>query len=529
MLSLYDYISKYVYIKTKSSDTVTIKFNSVQERFYQKFRECYNAGKPFRAIVLKARQMGISTATESIMFALTVTHFNKNAIIVAHDNDATNNIYRMTKLMYDKLPLQLKPMLKYSNAKQLHFDNPTNDQDEKIKHPGLNSMISVATAGSGSIGRSTTMNYIHLSEFAFWKDNANDLLLGLVNAQPQTGQQMIVIESTANGYNFFKDLWDKATAGENDYIPFFFPWFEMQEYTMPYDGFELTNEEKELKQKYNLTNDQLTWRRWCIKNNCGGDIDKFRQEYPSYPEEAFLLTGNPVFNTEIIFKRIQEVPDPIKRGYFLNGEWIDDQKGPIKVWADPVAGKDYVIGGDTAGEGSDNFTAYIIDNTTGKQVASYCYATDEPMYVDNMYDLGKHYNWAFLSIEANFSTYPNLILQQRGYPNLFVREKYDTFGKNIVKSFGFSTNTKTRPVMISNLVKIVNESIELIMDVDLLKEMLSFIRNDVGRAEAAEGCHDDRVMACAICYMSREQAVPINVNYEEEDDREYNSFMGYGG
>ena len=213
----------------------------------------------------------------------------------------------------------------------------------------------------------------------------------------------------------------------------------------------------------------------------------------------------------------------------MNGEWIDDQKGPIKVWADPVDGKDYVIGGDTAGEGSDNFTAYIIDNTTGKQVASYCYATDEPMYVDNMYDLGKHYNWAFLSIEANFSTYPNLILQQRGYPNLFVREKYDTFGKNIVKSFGFSTNTKTRPVMISNLVKIVNESIELIMDVDLLKEMLSFIRNDVGRAEAAEGCHDDRVMACAICYMSREQAVPINVNYEEEDDREYNSFMGYGG
>ncbi len=531
MISIKEYIEKYVFIKDKNSNIVNFKFNTVQEEFYQQFRAKYNAGKPFQAIVLKARQMGISTVTEALLFSLSCLHYNKNSLVVAHDNDATNNIFNMTKRMYDNLPDQLKPMIKYSNSRELSFANPTKDPVEKMSNPGLNSSVRVATAGSGSIGRSMTLNYIHLSEFGFWGDNAKELLLGLAQAVPKDGKNIIVIESTANGYNYFKELWDGAVAGTNGYIPFFFPWFEMKEYSMPYDGFKLTDDEEDLKEKYNLSLDQLTWRRWCIKNRCDNDVDKFRQEYPSFPEEAFLLTGRPVFNTELVFKRIESCPDPIATGFFVEGKFVEDTNGAVKIWKYPEAGHVYVLGGDTAGEGSDRFTAYLIDNATGEQVASYCYEVDEPLYVSNMFDLGCYYNWALLAIEANFSSYPNLKLQEMEYPNLYVRKKFDTYKKQTVKSFGYVTSSKTRPIMIANLVSIVNDSVELINDKDLLREMLSFIRNDAGRAEAAQGMHDDMVMSCAICYMAREQAEVITVPaYEDFDERdEYNSFLGFGG
>ena len=191
---------------------------------------------------------------------------------------------------------------------------------------------------------------------------------------------MVIIESTANGFDDFKRLWDAAVNGENDFVPVFFPWFELDEYQRPYDGFELTEEEQELQNRFGLTLEQLSWRRWAIKNNCGGDVNLFKQEYPASPEEAFIATGDCVFDTQTIINRINDLNDyrPLKRGLFLydydgshisNIHFEDRARGYIKLFKEPVDRCPYVIGGDTAGEGSDFFTAHIIDNTTGEQVA----------------------------------------------------------------------------------------------------------------------------------------------------------------
>ena len=125
-----------------------------------------------------------------------------------------------------------------------------------------------------------------------------------MQAVPDSPGTMVILESTANGCDYFKELWDRAVNGDNDFVPVFFPWHEMKEYRRKYDGFQLTKAETVLKKAYNLDNEQLAWRRWCIRNNCGGDEQLFRQEYPSAPEEAFILTGRCIFDKEKISSRL---------------------------------------------------------------------------------------------------------------------------------------------------------------------------------------------------------------------------------
>lgn len=515
-----DYIQSVLKIKTKKGKIVPFRLNEPQNKLYRVIKQEWKKGKPIRIIILKARQMGFSTLTEGIIFHRTATKDNVNSFIIAHTEEATNNLFNMSKLFYDCLPGPLQPERQASNSKELIFDIPTQKARSNPELEGLKSKIKCATAGGKGVGRSDTVLNLHASEVAFWGDNAKETLNGLMQAVPSTNNSMVIIESTANGFNYFKELWDKAVNGENDFVPVFFAWFELEEYKKPYDGFELTAEEKELQERFNLTLEQLSWRRWCIKNNCGGDIELFKQEYPSTPEEAFISTGACVFDKNNIIQRINDIRTvkPIKRGYFgytndglqiTDMEWVDDEKGYISVYEEPKENCPYVLGGDTAGDGSDYFTGHVIDNLTGVQSAVFWGKLDEDEYTRQIYCLGMYYNNALIGLEANFSTYPIRELERLGYTKQYVRETPDTYTHSIKKSFGYLTSSKTRPVMIAELVRIVREDIEIINDIKTLQEMLSFIRNDKGRPEAETGQHDDLVMGLAIAYqlyMSNQQS-----------------------
>lgn len=502
------YIEEYVKIRNKNSKIISLKLNEPQLKYYNIIKELKKQGKPVRIIILKARQMGFSTVTEAIFFKETVTKPNVNTAIVAHKEDSTTNLFNMSKLMYDELPEPMKPEKKKSNAKELVFD--------KDDGKGLKSKIKCFTAGGKGVGRSDTINNLHLSELAFWQGDKKVTMTGLLQAVPNTPDTMIAIESTANGFEYFKELWDDAVAGKNDFVPIFIGWNELQEYKMPYTGFELTKEEKELQKTYGLTLEQLTWRRWCIANNCGNDIEQFKQEYPINPEEAFISTGKCYFDKQNIINRIQEVKDvkPVKQGYFsykynglkiLEYEWIEDKEGPIKIYEDVKKGYPYVLSGDTAGEGSDYFTGHVLNNTNGKQVAVIKQEFDEIEYTRQMYCLGKYYNNALIGIEANYTTYPIQELERLQYPKQYVREKEDTYTKKHDKAYGFKTTSITRPLILGELQTIMKELIELIVDVDTLKEGLTFIKNEKGRAEAQQGYHDDLIMGLAIAYYIRPQ------------------------
>lgn len=537
-----DYIESCLKIRTKSGAIVPFKLNAAQRKLYDVARSQQESGHPVRIIILKARQLGFSTLTEALIFHACATRPNTTALIVTHREDATANLFRMSKLYYDELPDPIKPMLRTSNAQEIIFENPTRSAKEKAERPGLRSRIRCATAGGKGIGRSDTLQCVHLSEYAFWPEGSDGkaaTLTGILQAVPSTPGSMVIIESTANGYEDFKERWDAAVAGENDFEAVFFAWFENPEYEMdPVPGTEWNPEERELAERYGLTERQLQWRRWCIANNCGGSLDMFRQEYPSNPDEAFLHSGTGVFDNEQVIIQREVAPQPIKRGRFVwedytssaagaapspQGEgsyrWEEDPLGEIQIWKEPEEGHPYVMGGDTAGEGSDWFTAHVIDNSTGEQVASLRRQYSEPEYVRAVYALGMYYNKALIGLETNFSTYPVMKLQELGYPFQYTREREDTYTGQRKQSYGFRTDRQTRPRIIAGLVETFSAHPRWFRDEELLGEMLTFTYNEDHRPEAMAGKHDDLVMAAAITYAIRHQQ-SMSVQEKQEPKHE---------
>lgn len=516
------YMAACLKIKDKKGSIVPLKLNKPQERLYQQIRELEDMGIPVRVLVLKARQMGFSTVIEGINFWDAATSFNCQCMVVAHQDDSTNALFAMTKRFYDLLPDVIKPMLKASNGRELQFAAPSNAPKGTL---GLDSAIRVATAGGRGIGRGFTTKRLHLSEFAFWPGDKVDTLLGLMQTLPYEPGTAAFIESTANGFDQFKDMWDEAeeawNRGERDgWCPFFAAWFEMDEYRKtPEPGFQRTEEEEAMAQTYGLTDEQLAWRRWCIKVNCGGDPNRFRQEYPASPQEAFVASGSCIFDQDAVILWLEHVKERvISRGRFVyeyDGQkissiaWDEAQDGEIVVFQQPVDGVPYVIGGDTAGdsggEWSDYFVGQVLDNTTGQQVARLRGRLDEDEYARQLYCLGMTYNKALIGVEINFSTHPVKELDRLDYPNQYVREMTDTYTGKLKKAYGWKTDPITRPDLIANLKEVARDHLELIQDEETLKEMLSFAKNERGRPEALPGKHDDTVMALGIAHKIRGQ------------------------
>lgn len=495
------YMERFLKIRTKSGDMVKFKLNSSQRRLNEKINELKRQGKPARIIILKARQMGFSTLTEGRIFYETATTKLMNSFIIAHKEEASTNLFNMSKLFYEELPLPLRPMKKASNAKELIFENPTPNIEEKQKAPGLRSKIKIDTAKNLDAGRSSTIHNLHASEVAFW-DNAETVMLGLMQAIPNTANTMAIIESTANGVGgYFYDMWQKAKRGENDFVAMFFPWFEHDEYRMEVpEDFILTDEEKELKEMYSLEDSQLVWRRWAIRNNCGGDVERFRQEYPSNDEEAFLTSGRPRFHVPTLNKWYQSAA-PGERGNIERGVWIESEKGYMEVWRHPQPGKRYVIGADTS-EGKvtgDYSAATVWESESYEQVAKWHGHIDPDVYADELVRIGKYYNTALIVPEKNNHGFTTINkLKKLNYFNVFMREKYDHHTDKTTKEIGFWTDRKTKPLIIDHMASLIRENQLKTKDRALISECITYIREDDGATNAQEGCHDDLVMASAI-------------------------------
>ena len=258
-------------------------------------------------------------------------------------------------------------------------------------------------------------------------------------------------------------------------------------------------------------------------------LEAFRDSDPYYYQVYCLgewgVTGKTVFDGQAVSERLSRIRAPQKQGFFLeDGTWTDAKDGPLRVYREPEDGRPYVIGGDTSGEGSDFFVAQVLDNITGEQVAVLRHQYDEDTFAKQVYWLGQYYNDALVGLEANFSTFPIMRLEQLGYTNQYVREQPDTFTGAIRKSYGFRTNAQTRPVIIGQLVEAMREGIDTVNDRATLEEMLTFVRNEKLRPEAEPGAHDDCVMALAIAWHIRPQqrmtlppeAAPVKREWTED-------------
>ncbi|OAB34132.1 DNA packaging protein [Paenibacillus glacialis] len=506
-------------IKTKTGEIVPFELNVAQIEFANTVFKDILAGKPVRIIILKARQMGFSTVTEAIIYYLTSLQEAKNAFIVAQDSYASGNLYDMFQLYFERVPETIKPMHKRNNTKQLTFENPSKKPFEQRRNPGLKSKITVQSAESRVLARSGTIHYLHASEVAFWPASKKKKhLLSIFAALSKESGTLGVVESTANGMDDFKKMWDAAIEGENDFTPLFFAWFEMPDYRKPVPpDFDLTHEEQELKNKYDLDDEQIQWRRFTIRNDCNGDSRLFRQEYPSDPMEAFLLSGEGIFDNEFIQKLIDALllPSRLYEIDEIKDKVIRADSGELRVFRIPEEGKRYIIGADTAKgkEGGDYDVAYVIEERTGEMCAVIRGKWDTDLYGKKLNTLGRYYNMALLGVENNNTgeSVLNTLFNTCQYPLLFMCKK---------KDLGWNTNPATRPVMISDFKEAIRDQLYPIHCRELYKECLTFIDKN-GKPEADTGCNDDCIMAYSICLQLRQVAGKWFDWYEKKMRKQY--------
>lgn len=507
------YAPRMLKIRTKDGQLLPFKFNNMQLKIDAEIERQRALGKPVRIVILKYRQGGASTYTEGRIFHSTSMNEFTNSLIVAHEEDASTNLFSMSKLYYDELPAPLKPMKKSSNAKEVVFENPTLDPKEKQNNPGLRSRIKIATANNMGAGRSSTTHNLHASEVAFWRDGKT-IMLGLMQAVPNTPNTMVILESTANGVGgYFYDEWQRAKNGESDFVALFFAWFEEPQYEMdvPHD-FIPTHEEMDMMQRFpDITYRKLVWRRWCIKNNCGGDAEQFKQEYPSDDMEAFLVSGRPRFDIPVLREYLDKCVDG-KRGYLerVAGriQFIPDPKGYLEVWKTPK--RDHYIGADVAkGLVTGDASAAPVWDDDYNLNALWHGRIDPDLFADQLYMLGTWYNEALLAVEENNHGLSVLNKLKMDYNNLYYRTSHNKLTDESKKELGWYTSEQTKKLAIDNLARLIREKKLGIKSKRFIQECMTYVIEDDGKTNAQTGSHDDVVMSAAIIlYVMEQYATP---------------------
>lgn len=540
------YIESLLYIKTKERGLVRFQFNEVQNRVYEIIQQQRKNKIPVRIILLKARQTGLSTLTEALIFHDTASNENVSSLIIAHDKESTQHLFKMSKLFYDKLDKDFKPMQRTSNKIEVAFENP--NPKTRDREPGLRSIIRVETANNMQAGRAFTVQNLHISELAFW-EKPEEVMTGLLQAVPDIEDSMIVIESTANGMGgYYYDMWQDAKAGKNDFIPVFIPWFELNEYRkelppdfkiIDYDD-QIYSNEARIKERYNLDDEQIYWRRWTIKNKCNNRLDKFRQEYPSDDIEAFITTGKNVFDLEIIKDYRKFVSIPI-HGEFVETEEIKDgitnkklefRHNPSGNWyihKEPEEDNRYVFGVDVAeGLADGNYSAVVIlDKKNMEEVGGYHGHIRPETFSKELAKAGKYYNDALIAVEVNNHGLTTLTHLKPIYYRLYYRPEFGKRVAHTTENLGWKTTGKTKPLMIDNLDKSLRDKDVVINSIEILDELSTYTEFADGKMGADGNAYDDRVMALAIA-VTVWGTLPLNIKEKiRPKEIKRNPYTGY--
>lgn len=285
------YAPRCLKIRAKNGRVIPFKMNRAQLYLHSRIEQQLKDTGKVRVIGLKGRQQGFSTYVEARFYHRTSMRYGKRAAVMTHLQDSTDALFEMVKRYHENCPAPLQPATKAASAKELLFST-------------YDSGYNVATAGSTGVGRGRTIQYMHASELAFWK-NAEDHFAGIGQTVPNERDTEIIVESTANGVgNLFHGLWQDAERGRSDYIPIFVPWFWQEEYSLHCpEGFVLDAEEADYAERYGLTNGQAFWRRMKIRDDFRGDESLFDQEYPATPSLAFQrVAGNPYIAAGLVEK-----------------------------------------------------------------------------------------------------------------------------------------------------------------------------------------------------------------------------------
>lgn len=500
------YASSALSIRTKAGEIAPLKLNPAQQILDEAVTKQLKSEGKIRIIILKARQQGLSTYTGGYLYYSVSQQKARKALVITHHADSTRALFDMTKRYHEHCPPILKPHTKYSSRRELSFDV-------------LDSSYVVATAGGDSVGRGETLTHVHASELAFWpKSNAQDIWNGLTQAVPNTAGTAIFIESTANGVTgTYYDLWKGAVEGTNGYVPVFIPWYVDPTYVEDVPkNFKRTPEEQEMVKKYKLTNGQLMFRRRKVAQN---GIDLWNQEYPAEPEMAFLTTGRPVFNPEQLQQCLKDANDVEDRLALEGDEFVPNIRGELTTYRKHDAGEaGYVLGADVAmGVRNGDWSVAQILDSKKRQVATWRGQVHPDYFAEVLKALGEFYNEAFIIVENN--SHGILTCTRLGkdfaYPNFYTEVQVDKLTDRETVKLGFTTTSKTKPLIIDQLRAALREGELELNDKTTIRELMTYIVTENGAMEAEPSCFDDCVMALALANHVHEGAwEPVEIPNE---------------
>ena len=435
-------------------------------------------------IVLKARQMGITTWVAGRFFLKTITARGVMTVQVAQTREAAEGIFRMVQRFWECLPEELRegPLRRSrANAGQMCF-------------PALDSEFRVVSAGDESAGRGLTVQYLHCSEVSRWPGDAAATLAGLRAALAPGGE--MVMESTPNGaYGCFYEEWGRgldqlaggSACGKDDgVVRHFFPWWMEEAYVgAPVD--DLREDEHRLVLAHGLTTEQIGFRRGLEASYRGLRSQEFAED----AESCFKATGECCFEVSAVEARLTELGEPVE----------NRRGGALQVWFPPIAGKEYVVAVDTAGGGADgDFAAVqVIEMSSGMQCAELQQRLGTLELARVSAELAREYGGATIAVERN----------NHGAGVLAYLDSVERYARVYEQAgvAGWLTTAGSKPGMVSRMGALLVESPGMFFSRRLLGECRTFVAMAGGRTGAVNGAHDDCLMAMAIAQAVRAELV----------------------
>ena len=397
-------------------------------------------------IVVKSRQLGLSTLTAAYAVWMTMFRKDKTVLIIATKLAVAQNFIKKVKIALSGIP------------KWMWITEITAKNTQAIEFSNGSAIKAIPT--SEDAGRSEALSLLIVDEAAFIR-NFDELWKGLYPTLSTGGRAIVVSTPNGTGGQYY-DLWNQAAEGTNEFNPIKLPW----------DVHPERDDEWFDKESMNMNKQQIAQELLC----------------------DFQASGNTFLSTEEIERLRYKVRTPLEK-------WGPDNT--VWVWKYSLEGHEYVISADVSrGDGKDYSTFHVIDTTVSEVVAEFRGKVPPDQLAYLLVEAGKRYSEATLCPESN--TYGHAVLmklQELGYRNIYFSKEKDKFnalyGNGSISKAGFSTQGGSRAKILTKLEEMIRNDKVSVYSQRLVDELKTFVWVG-GKAQAQRGRNDDLVMSFAI-------------------------------
>ena len=519
-----------------------------------------------RIVICKSRKEGLSTIIQALAIHHCQTTPHAHALTVAHETDATRELFRIGRRIVDNVDNNVFPPLKSKpKGSKLEWINGSRAECQ-------------TQGGSADSERGSTPTFLHISELPSWETgrrntSAVDVAQALLNAVPDLPSTYVFIESTSKGVgNLFHDIYLRAIKNVrgNLYVPMFFSWKDNPDYTTPAATEQRGKEELWLSERmvdaheagdlvafndaanqlgydqiqrqraveYGLTPDQVRFWTQTLVNKCNSDQDRFDEEWPLSWQISFVSSGRNVFSARLIQEMMSSAIHPATTGTLVKDRgnvMVRPDGGGWEIYCQPNREHKYIVTSDAAGGGRSNDDDYgciqVFDRFTQTQVAEFYDRVTPDVLARQQGLAAMMYNNAMLAPEANNHGLVVIHYLLRDFPQLQLYRRYSEAGKvagTETNKLGYSTDVRTRHFMVGLFEAAVRRKEISLNSKRLLGEMITLIRSKTsGRPEAPYGHHDDATIAMCIAVDVHKQLVTQGDSSLQETSKELDD-SGFG-